>query len=139
MRLDAIRSPFACPVCETGLGLPRHAAHIGTDRWPVGLRCHGCGHEWDVTRGTVEGAESASPSGTDRAWRPLVATSTVMHPIAACRHCAGLMSLDVVLDVGQATCASAYTCPHCGAAGEVVLPGAVVRHAGAIGAVRAAS
>jgi hypothetical protein len=65
-------------------------------------------------------------------WR--VPTTTVVRPIAACRRCAGLMMLDVALDLGRASCSSRYTCPHCGAAGEVTLPGADVRRVDAIGA-----
>jgi hypothetical protein len=63
-------------------------------------------------------------------WR--VPTTTVVRPIAACRGCAGLMTLDVALDLGRATCSSRYTCPHCGAAGAVTLPGADVRRVDAM-------
>lgn len=70
------------------------------------------------------------------AWR--VPTTTVVRPIAACRRCAGLMMLDVALDLGRASRSSRYTCPHCGAVGEVTLPGADVQRVDAIRAEQAA-
>ncbi len=124
-----VESPFACPACGAGLGLPRHPIQVGSDRSPVGLRCHRCGHEWDLDRAAVaDVARDLLPSD----WR--VPTTTVVRPIAACRRCAGLMMLDVALDLGRASCSSGYSCPHCGAAGEVTLPGADVRRVDAIGA-----
>ncbi len=120
-------SPFACPACHAGLGLPRHAAQVGSDRWPVGLRCHSCGHEWELDRSAVAVvAADMLPSE----WR--VPTTNVVRPIAACRHCAGLMVLDIALDLGRASRSSRYACPHCGAAGDVTLPGADVRHVEAL-------
>ena len=122
-------SPFACPVCQIGLGLPRSAAHVGPDQWPVALRCHRCGHQWALDRRALD-PSAASPTASR--WAPLSVTTTTVYPIAACRACAGLMTLDVALDLGQALMSSGYTCPHCGAAGEVSLPGAVVREAQAV-------
>ena len=123
----SVESPFACPACRAGLGLPRSAAQVGSDRWPVGLRCHRCGHEWNLDRAAVaDVARDMLPSE----WR--VPTTTVVRPIASCRRCAGLMTLDVALDVSRASCSSPYSCPHCGAAGEVTLPGANVRRVDAV-------
>ena len=118
-------SPFACPVCVVGLGLPRHAAGVGPDHWPVGLRCHSCGHEWNLTRQAIEAADPAP-----RTWTP--AAVSMVQPITACRQCAGLISLDVAVDQYRAPQSSGYACPHCGAAGQVTMPGAVVHTVAAV-------
>ena len=123
-------SPFACPMCLAGLGLPRHAAGVAPDQWPVGLRCHSCGHEWSLARQTIEAAADPTPP----AW-PLN-TTAVVQPITACRHCAGLIALDVTLDLQRAPQSSSYACPHCGGAGHVILPGAVIRTVQAVATVR---
>ncbi len=123
----SFESPFACPACRAGLGLPRHAAQVGSDRWPVALRCHQCDHEWDLDRAAVADVAKVMVPAE---WS--VPTTTVVRPIAACRHCAGLMTLDVALDLSRASCSSRYACPHCGGVGEVTLPGADVRQVDAI-------
>jgi len=115
-------SPFICPHCLDGIGLPRHSAGVGADVWPVGLRCQRCGHEWHLARRTIE---AASQDAAPRPW--IAAMTTTVQPITACQHCAGLITLDVSLDMHSAPRSSAYACPHCGAAGHVTLPGAVVR------------
>ena len=58
--------------------------------------------------------------------------TSAVRPITACQHCAGLITLDVLLDMHSAPQSSGYACPHCGAAGHVTLPGAVVRAAEAV-------
>jgi hypothetical protein len=102
---------------------------VGADAWPVALRCHQCGHQWTLERHALD---ATADGPTAPRWAPLSVTTTLVHPIAACRACAGLITLDVALDLGRAPMASGYTCPHCGAAGEVSLPGAVVRDAHAV-------
>jgi hypothetical protein len=103
---------------------------VDADLWPVGLRCRQCGHEWSLARQTFEDA------ARDPAPWP-VNTTSVVRPFAACRHCAGLITLDVSLDLGRLPQASRYACPHCGAAGQVTLPGAVVRSVEAVAALPA--
>ncbi len=113
-------SPFACPACHVGLGLPRQVAAPSGDLWPVGLRCHRCGHEWSLGPDALARASAPPPP-------PTRATLSTIQPITACRHCARLMTLDVALDTGLAPQASPYVCPHCGAGSEVMLPGAAVK------------
>jgi hypothetical protein len=113
-----------------GLGLPRHTAGVGPDHWPVALRCHSCGHDWSLTRQAIEVAGDPSP----RTWT--LTTVTRVQPITACRHCAGLIALDVAIDRRRPPQSSGYACPHCGAAGQVTLPGADVRTVEAVATVR---
>jgi hypothetical protein len=87
---------------------------------PIGLRCHRCGHEWDVDHAAVL-RPAAAPA------RPPALVTMLLQPIAVCRECAGLITLDVWVEPGRATRASGYSCPHCGAPGQVALPGAIVR------------
>jgi hypothetical protein len=124
---SSLDSPFTCPRCLVGLGLPRQVAGLAVDEWPVGLRCQRCGHEWHLARRTIE---AASRNAAPRPW--IAATSREVRPIAACGHCAGLITLEVLLDTHSAPRSSGYACPHCGAAGHVTLPGAIVRAAEAV-------
>jgi hypothetical protein len=64
-QLNTPPSPFACPECRTGVGLPRSVISKGADAVVIRLDCQQCRHSWKVIRTIREGVPTFEPEASD--------------------------------------------------------------------------